>query len=155
MKRAPRLDELAERSEHLDKAIGERMSGFVKVAAATARLGLLTVLTFLLRWPAWQITSLYTRGFSVAGFVEPSNIYPDARPNGPCTLHDLLDETDADTSNCRLDADIKPFDHDQDVWDTARDQSDRHLLSEVLTKQDVDSIFGEGKRRCIRRRGIW
>ena len=76
MKRAQRLEELADILEHLDKAIWERMPEPVKVASATARLGLLTVLTFLSRWPGWQMTTLYTRGFKVAGIVDPSNIYP-------------------------------------------------------------------------------
>ena len=47
VKRAQHLEELADRSEHLDKAIWEIMPEPVKVASATARLGLLTVLTFL------------------------------------------------------------------------------------------------------------
>ena len=41
------------------------------------------------------------------------------------------------------------------MWDTAQDQSDRHLLSDALTKQDVDKIFGWGKWRGIRTGGIW
>ena len=76
IKPAQRLVELAERSEHLDKAIWETMPEPVKVASATARLGLLTVWTFLLRWPDWQLTTLYTRGFKLAGIMEPSNICP-------------------------------------------------------------------------------
>ena len=55
MKRALRLEDLV-----------EIMPDPVKVASATARLGLLTVLTFLSRWPGWQMTTLYTNGFKVA-----------------------------------------------------------------------------------------
>ena len=54
-----------------------------------------------------------------------------------------------------MDTDNKAFDHDKDVWDIAQDQSDRHLLSDALTKQDVDKIIGKGKWRGIRRRGPW
>ena len=92
IKRARRLEYLAERSDMLDKAILDRMSDLVNVAAANARLGLLTVLIFLLRWPDWQMTTLYTRGFKAAGIVDPSNLYPLARPKAETSLHQRLEE---------------------------------------------------------------
>ena len=42
-----------------------------------------------------------------------------------------------------------------DVWDTSQDQKKRRLLSDAMTKQQVDKIFGKGRWRGIRRRGIW
>ena len=109
MRRAQRLEESAETSEYLDKAIWERMSDSVKVAAANARLGLLTVLTFILRWPDWQMTTLYTKGFKVAGIVEPSNIYPFAKSKAEISLTQLLDTEDADAWNTKLSNDNKGF----------------------------------------------
>ena len=105
--KSKRLAEPARRVEPLDKQIWRRLSDTLTIAAGSANLDLLTVLTFPLRWPDWQMNSLYTRGFSVAGLVEPSNTYPDTKPNGPRTLHDLLDETQADAWNCSLNADAK------------------------------------------------
>ena len=35
------------------------------------------------------------------------------------------------------------------------EQLDRHFLSEALTKHNIDNIFGVGRWRGIRRRGIW
>ena len=61
--KAQRLTQLAGKTEELDQNIWSRMSTSVKVVAGKARLGLLTVLMFVLRWPDWQLTSLYTRGF--------------------------------------------------------------------------------------------
>ena len=46
-------------------------------------------------------------------------------------------------------------DYDTDVYDTAQDQLDRNLLSEALTKEHIDNMFGKGRYRGIRRRGIW
>ena len=63
MKKAQRLAELAEKAESLDQQIWDRMSASVRVVAGKARFSLLTVLMFVLRWPDWQLTSLYTRGF--------------------------------------------------------------------------------------------
>jgi hypothetical protein len=114
------------------------MSTPVKVVAGNARLGLLTVLMFVLRWPDWQLTSLYTRGFKVAGLVEPSNIYPKIECKGEGTLHDLLETDGADEWNAKLESDTKAFDHDVDVWDTSQDQKHRHLLSNAMTKQQAD-----------------
>ena len=79
--------------------IWDRMSASVKVAAGKARFGFLTVLMFVLSWPDWQLTSLYTRGFKVAGLVEPSNIYPKVDCKGESTLHHLLEFDEADTWN--------------------------------------------------------
>ena len=73
--KAQRLAELAEKSKQLDTIIWDRMSTSVKVAAGKARLGFLTVPMFVMRWPDWQLTSLYARGFRVSGPVDPSNIY--------------------------------------------------------------------------------
>ena len=47
------------------------------------------------------------------------------------------------------------FYHDADVYDNAQDQLDRHLLSEAVTKDNIHKIFGKGRWRGIRRRGIW
>ena len=105
------------------------MFSSVEVAEGKAHLGMLTVLTFLLRLPDWQMNSHYTRGFRVSGFVEPSNTYPMVNCKGDTSLHELLEETGADAWNTRLSNDNKPFDHEKDVWDTAEDQLTRHLLS--------------------------
>ena len=58
MKQAQRLEHLAERSEPFDKAILARLPEAVMVAAANARLGLLTVLTFILLLPDLQMTTI-------------------------------------------------------------------------------------------------
>ena len=101
------------------------------------------------------MTTLYTKGFKVAGIVEPSNIYPKAKSKAEISLITLLDIDDTDAWNTKLSLDNRPFDHDSEVYDTAQDQLQRNLLSEALTKQDLDNIFGKGRWRGIRRRGIW
>ena len=155
MKRTQRFDELADKSEDLDKAIWERMSESVKVAAANARLGLLTVLTFMLRWPDWQMTTLYTKGsFKVAGIVEPSNIYPLPKSKANMSLTQLLDTEHADAWNTKLSNDNKGIYYDTDVYDTAQDQLDRNFLSEALTDDNIDNISGKKRWRGIRRCGI-
>ena len=121
------------------------MQDSVKVVAGRARLGLLTVFMFVLRWPDWQLTSLYTRGFKVAGLVEPSNIYPKVECKGEGTLHDLLETDWADEWKSKLEADTKAFDHDTDVWDTSQDQRRRQLLSGAMTKKQIDAVFGKGR----------
>ena len=103
----------------------------------------------------WQMTALYTKGFNVAGIVEPSNINPIAKSKAEISLTALMDVEDADAWNTKLSNDNKAFDHDSDVCDTSQDQLDRNLLSEALTKSNIDDIFGRGRRRGIRRRGIW
>ena len=151
MQKAQRLSELADKADAIDTNIWNRMPKDVKVSAGTARLGFITVLTLLLRWPDWQMTSLYTRGFRVAGIVEPSNIYPSIDSTNEGTLHDLLQSDQADAWNQKLSDDTKAYDHDKAVWDTAKDQLKRHLLSGPMTKQDLDKIFGKGRWRGIRR----
>ena len=100
------------------------------------------------------MTTLYTKGFKVAGIVEHSNIYPKAKSKAEISLITLLDIDDADAWNTKLSLDDRPFNHDSEVCDTAQDQLQRNLLSEALTKQDLDNIFVKGRWRGIRRRGI-
>ena len=145
---------LADKAEYLDEQIWKRTPSSVKVVAGKARLGLLTVLAFIFRWPDWQMTSLYTRGFRVAGIVEPSNMYPGIDTKTEGTLHDLLDEENADVWNSKLSSDNNVYDHDKAVWFTAKEQLVRELCPGPFIKAQVDSIFGKGKCRGIRRRGI-
>ena len=78
------------------------------------------------------MASLYIRGFRVAGIVEPSNVYQwiDSKVEG--TLHDLLDEENADVWNSNLSSDNTAFDHDKAVWDTAKEQLVQELFSGPL-----------------------
>ena len=70
-----------------------------------------------------------------------------AKSKAEISLVFLLDIDDADTWNTKLSLDNRPFDHDAEVYDTAQDQLQRNLLSEALTKQDLDKIFGKGRWR--------
>ena len=63
-----------------ERMIQARICSSVKVASGSLRLAFITALTFLIRWPDWQLTSLMTRGFRVAGLIEPSNVYPRIAP---------------------------------------------------------------------------
>ena len=90
----------------MDMDIVGRVASSVKVAAGTLKLGLLTVLTLILRWPDCQMTSLFTRCFSVARLVEPLNLYPktaqiETSP-GHGSVDHLLDPKDADEWNQKV-----------------------------------------------------
>ena len=71
-----RLRSLAKDCEELDQQARDRMSPEVKVASSTIKLGFLSALIHLIRWPDWQLSAFFTRGFKVAGDIEPSNVYP-------------------------------------------------------------------------------
>ena len=142
-----RLLQLVARTKSMDKDIVSRMASSVKVAAGTLKLGQLTVLTLILRWPDWQMTSLFTRGFSVADLVEPSNIYPktaqiETSP-GHGSVDHLLDPKEADKWNQKVSRDLKGSELDTSVRQTAQTQSLAKLLSKPLTKKEVDKIFGK------------
>ena len=47
-----------------------------------------------------------------------------------------------------------PSELGKDVYDTAMDQVERGLLSEEMSKTDLDKKFGKGRWRAIRRRGL-
>ena len=51
----------------MDAEIVSRMASSVKVAAGSLKLGLLTVLTLIPRWPDWQRTSMFARGTGKQG----------------------------------------------------------------------------------------
>ena len=80
----------------MDNEIWERTSPEIRIAAGSVKLGLLTTLMFILRWPDWQITALFTRGFKVAGMVEPSNVYPRISTGPGGSIEEILDPDDAD-----------------------------------------------------------
>ena len=109
---------------------------------------------FSLRWPDWQLTSVFTRGFKVAGMAEPSNVYPRIAPGPGGSIEEFLEPEDADAWNCRLEHDLRPCEFDGSVFDTTWEQSIRGLLSKPMARQDVDARFGKGAWRGIRRRGI-
>ena len=99
--------------------IVNRMASSVKVAAGTLKLGLLTVLTLILRWPDWQMTSLFTRGFSVAGLVLPSNICPKTSQLEASPAHGSVDHTldpkEADDWNQKVAGDLRGSELDTSV----------------------------------------
>ena len=130
------------------------MSAEVKVASSTIRLGFLSALIHLVRWPDWQLPALFTRGVKVAGDIEPSNVYPRVASAAVESEHSLLDSTEADKWNESLAKDFKPSDLDDEVYKTAQEQNGRGLLSKPMTKAQVDLFFGRGRWKGIRRRGI-
>ena len=149
-----RIHEMAARCSDMDEEIRSRLAPEVSIAAATMNLGFLTALTFLLRWPDWQLSTLFTRGFRVVGLVEPSNVYPRVTPNAVESLASLLDPEEADKWNCKVQARSLRSDLDSDIFEAAQEQVGRGLLSPAKSKRQIDKIFGVGKWRAIRRRGL-
>lgn len=117
-------------------------------------LGFLTTLTFLLRWPDWQLSTLVSRGFRVVGLIEPSNVYPRITPNAVESLASLLEPEAAHAWNTKVALRSLRSDLDEDIYAAAKEQVDRGLLSPPKTKGQVDKLFGKGKWRAIRRRGL-
>ena len=81
------------------------------------------------------MTTFYTKGFKVAGIVEPFNIYPIAKSKAEISLAATLDVADADAWNIKLSDDNKVFDHDFDVYDISQDQLERNLIMKLLPKE--------------------
>ena len=113
----------------------------VKVASSTIRVGFLSALIHLVRWPDWQLPVLFTRGFKVAGDIAPSNVYPRVVSAAVESEYSLLDPTEADNWNQNLAKDLRPSDLDDEVYKTAEEQSGRGLLSKPMTKAHVDLFF--------------
>ena len=102
------LETFAAKSESLDAALLERMPPSVKMVAGSLRLGFLSVLIQLLRWPDWQLPSLFTRGFHVCEHVEASNVYPDIEVNPELLFADISSLDEADKWNTKLSKDTTP-----------------------------------------------
>ena len=51
------------------------MSPEVHKVAGTMCLGLLCALIHLIRWPDWQLPSLFVKGFNVVDEIAAANIY--------------------------------------------------------------------------------
>ena len=149
-----RLIELANELQPIERKIQDRICSSVRVASGSLRLALMTALTFIMRWPDWQLTSLFTRGFKVSGLIEPSNVYPRVAPAAVDSLHAILDPEDADKWNSTVASGSFPSDLDKEVYDTAQEQVKNGLLSKSMSKKDIDKIFGKGSWRAIRRRGL-
>ena len=97
---------------------------------------------------------MFTRGFKVAGDIEPSNVYPRVASAAVESENSLLDPKEADTWNESLAKDTRPSDLDGEVYKTAQEQSSRGLLSKPMSKAQVEFFFGKGHWRGIRRGGI-
>ena len=149
-----RLRSLAKDCEELDQRARARMSPEVKVASSTIKLGFLSALIHLVRWPDWQLPALFTRGFKVAGDIEPSNVYPRVASAAVESEHSLLVPTEAERWHDSLAKDCRPSDLDNEVYQTAQEQSVRGLLSKPTSKAQVDLFFRKGHWKGIRRRGI-
>ena len=111
----------------MDAEIVSRLASSVKVTADTLRLSPLTVPTLILRWPDWQMTSLFARGFRVAGMIEPSNVYVliTSVQTSPSqgSVHLLLDPKEADDWNLKVAGSLRGTELDTSVWQTAQTQS--------------------------------
>ena len=148
-----RLVHLANLLELTEAQIRSRLNSAVRVASGSLRLAFLIAITSILNWPDWQLTSLFTRGFKVAGLVEPSNVYPKVKPALAASLNTILDPSDADHWNQSVAASSLPSDLDKEVFATAQEQVEKGLLSKPMPKTAVDKTFGRGGWRAIRRRG--
>ena len=150
-----RLHDLASDCAPLNRKFRQRQSPAVARAAASLRLGFLSVLLFLLRWPDWAITSLFVRGFKATGIVDPSNVYPSVAPTAWMDEVDLLDPASADAWNSKIASDTKASEFDQDIYDMAVKQRDARLLSHFMSKLQMDGFFGGPDLwRALRRWGI-
>ena len=123
------IEALASKSESLDAALLDRMPPSVKMVAGSLRLGFLSVLIQLLRWPDWQLPSLFTRGFHVCGHVEASNVYPDIEANPELLFADISSLDEADKWNTKLSKDTTPREYDEEIFATACEQRAAGLLS--------------------------
>jgi len=149
------IQALAAECTPLDAELQERMPPTVKHVAGSLRLGFVCVLIHLLRWPDWQLPSLFIRGYHISGEVEASNIYPDIEASPELLFADISDPADADAWNESLARDLLPREYDEQIFRTACEQRDSGLLSGFLSKQQMDAKFGKGRWRALRRRGIW
>ena len=108
----------------MDAKIVSRMASPVKVAAGSLKLGFLTVLALILRWPDWQMTSLFPRGFRVAGMIEPTNIYSKhvhvqtSSAQGSVPL--VLDPKETIDWHVKVAGDLRGSEQDTSVWQTAQ-----------------------------------
>ena len=65
------LIDLANELQPIERKIQDCICSSARVASGSLRLAFLTALTFILRWPDWQLTSLFARGFKVSGLIDP------------------------------------------------------------------------------------
>ena len=72
-----KVELLSRNCQELDQRLWTRMDETVRGVAGTLRLGLLTTLIRILKWPDWQMPALFTEGFNVIDSIPASNIYPD------------------------------------------------------------------------------
>ena len=61
---------------------------------------------------------------------------------------------EADKWNTSVALGSRPSDLDKEIFETAQEQVSRGLLSKAMSKKSVDRVFGKGKWRAIRRRGL-
>ena len=73
-----KIELLSRHCQELDQRLWTRMDETVRGVAGTLRLGLLTTLIRILKWPDWQMPALFTKGFNVIDSIPASNIYPDS-----------------------------------------------------------------------------
>ena len=116
----------------------------MKVASSTIKLGFLSALIHLVRWPDWQLPALFTRGFKVAGDIEPSNVYPRVASAAVESEHSFLDPTEADGWNDSLAKDSRPSDLDSEVCKTAQEQSARASCPNQCRRPRWTSSLGKG-----------
>ena len=70
--------------------------------------------------------------------MEPSNVYPRISEAPSGSLESLLDPEDADAWNNSLAADDRPSELDGSIYDTAQEQIAKGVLSQQMSKEDMD-----------------
>ena len=79
---------------------------------------------------------------------------PRITPSAIESLDILLDPEDADKWNTSIAVGSFPCDLDKEIFETAKEQVEKGLLSKAMSKGQVDKAFGKGQWRAIRRRGL-
>ena len=134
-------------SQALDKL---RCSSSVKVASAK-NAAFVALLTCLLRWPDHGQASCFIHGFPIVGQVSFSGMF---RPisgghSDDESVEDWLHRDAAQAVNKLLDS--PPPKHAQEILELTLKEKEQGFCSELMTKDQVDRLFGQGSWRPMER----
>ena len=156
MRQLQRLRSLECQCRPVDQRIRADMDPSVLQCVGNMNIAFLAAVVSLLQWPDWALADGFAAGFTIAGVVNPSNVFRPAQPAPPFGgVNELL--ADADTWNTDIAEDCRPMRDEEEIWrlsevDRAKG---RFWTNKYYSKRELDKIFGRGRWRAIRRFVIW
>jgi len=154
-----RLEQLSERCAELDNEIRSHMVNTVARVVGNARLGLILTLTYILKWPDWELPDKLFLGMPIIDFVPASNLFKPAKSKTLESTSTLLAGNNETLSNDAWNIELvksgKPRPGDSKLLEITEKEIASGKADGFYNKRELDLVLGKGAWRASKRWLLW